>query len=215
MQNSRQSEMRTLLDDGYYLAFKTAVAAITEGDFGGARRALSPAMERMADAEYTRPSIPLRRVAAIHARDRYTCRYCGRRTLALPVLNAIADLIPDVMARDSGAWKAHLTDIVFLRLSASADHIHPVTRGGSGDPDNLVSACWLCNSMKQNYTLSELEWNLMPRSTSSWDGLSASLAPIVDRNRLSKSYYRAWVSALRNPEDLSEWADPLDHLDSD
>ena len=172
-------KMRTPLDETYYRAFETAAKALSAGDSESARAALSVAMERTADAEYGRFSVRLPRLAAVFARDQYTCRYCGRRTLALPVLNAIADVMPDVLARDSGAWKAHLTDIVFLKISASADHVQPVTRGGTGDPDNLVTACWLCNSTKQNYTLSEIEWALLPRPMVAWDGLATSLDDIM------------------------------------
>lgn len=35
------------------------------------------------------------------------------------------------------------------------DHIHPVSKGGSHDPDNLVTACFLCNRSKRDKTLSE------------------------------------------------------------
>lgn len=37
------------------------------------------------------------------------------------------------------------------------DHIHPVSRGGSNDDENLVACCRSCNSRKSNKLLSEIE----------------------------------------------------------
>ena len=35
------------------------------------------------------------------------------------------------------------------------DHVHPLSRGGSNDPDNLVVCCWSCNSSKKDKLVSE------------------------------------------------------------
>lgn len=39
--------------------------------------------------------------------------------------------------------------------AGTVDHLTPVTRGGSDDPDNLAAACNPCNSQKGNRTESE------------------------------------------------------------
>lgn len=44
---------------------------------------------------------------------------------------------------------AHASDTRRLEI----DHIHPVSRGGSGDEDNLWVLCWECNSGKSNHPL--------------------------------------------------------------
>lgn len=36
-----------------------------------------------------------------------------------------------------------------------ADHVMPLSRGGSNDPDNLVACCMPCNSSKSDLLLSE------------------------------------------------------------
>jgi 5-methylcytosine-specific restriction endonuclease McrA len=36
-----------------------------------------------------------------------------------------------------------------------ADHVVPISKGGKGDPDNLISSCWTCNSRKRNKSLEE------------------------------------------------------------
>jgi hypothetical protein len=49
---------------------------------------------------------------AICDRDKWTCRYCGTRTISLPVLNSIADLFPTVFQFDP-RWKSDKTDVAF------------------------------------------------------------------------------------------------------
>lgn len=39
--------------------------------------------------------------------------------------------------------------------SLECDHIHPVSRGGLNDDDNLTTACKKCNQSKKNKTLQE------------------------------------------------------------
>ena len=36
-----------------------------------------------------------------------------------------------------------------------ADHVIATSKGGKGDPDNLVAACWACNSRKRNKSVEE------------------------------------------------------------
>lgn len=53
------------------------------------------------------------------ARDDWTCQYCG----------------VDLLATFSSYW------------SATADHVHAASAGGSDDSANLVACCSACNSM--------------------------------------------------------------------
>ena len=62
--------------------------------------------------------------------------------------------------------------------------------------------------MKPNYTLAELDWELLTPSTIAWDGLSTLLVAIVERQSLVKPYYRTWILAFESPEDISVWSDP-------
>ncbi len=57
----------------------------------------------------------------LFARDRYRCQYCGRST---------ADLKP--------------------REALTRDHLIPLSRGGTNDWSNVVTACGPCNTRKAN-----------------------------------------------------------------
>lgn len=48
--------------------------------------------------------------------------------------------------------------------STTIDHVHPLCRGGSNNPLNLVGACEPCNSAKGDFLPTELGWVLrLPR----------------------------------------------------
>ncbi|HEY3257591.1 MAG TPA: HNH endonuclease, partial [Gemmatimonadaceae bacterium] len=63
----------------------------------------------------------------LFARDRYRCQYCGRMQI---------DLKP--------------------RESLTRDHLVPLSRGGTNDWTNVVTACSLCNTRKANSLPSEI-----------------------------------------------------------
>lgn len=82
-----------------------------------------------------RPTPVHRRVHRIGSRDGYDCAYCGR-DLACPC------------TLDPGCDPAVL------------DHVLPLSRGGPDTDDNLLLACWPCNSSKSDRTPSE--WGHQP-----------------------------------------------------
>jgi hypothetical protein len=88
-------------------------------------------------------------IEAMFARDGYRCRYCGTRTIAKQVLEAMA-----VAARPFGPvfprgkqWRIDSTHPAFYWQYATNDHVMPRARGGAvDDVDNLASACWPCQA---------------------------------------------------------------------
>lgn len=137
--------------------------------------------------------IPLVRQIEVFRRDRFTCRYCERKTVFLPVLRILASLFPAELP-----WHPHgkMTDchVAFWRDYASCDHLIPNARGGTSEVANLVTACYMCNSIKQNWLLEELRWTLLPISDQEWDGLCslyAKLIPLLPKEQLG--YHQRWL----------------------
>lgn len=64
-------------------------------------------------------------------RDNFTCKYCGRY---------------DPPPEKGAPWR---------RATLCADHVIPLSRGGTNDEGNLVCACLPCNSSKNDRLLSE------------------------------------------------------------
>lgn len=165
----------------------------------GSEAAAESALRRVASPPtpwVRRPSLPLSRQIEVFFRDGFSCRYCGRRTIFPPVLRALAARFPAVL-RYHPNWKMAECDLAFWRESASCDHLVPVARGGSSEPQNLVTACYMCNSIKQNWLLEELRWELRPPGPKDWDGLAwafPELARLVPA--LPRAYCRRWLAAL-------------------
>jgi 5-methylcytosine-specific restriction endonuclease McrA len=72
----------------------------------------------------------------LFARDGYRCQYCGR---------SIAELKP--------------------RHSLTRDHVVPLSRGGTNDWTNVVTACSPCNTRKSNSLPSEIGMHLLASPT--------------------------------------------------
>lgn len=111
---------------------------------------------------------------ALFVRDGYRCRYCETRVVPGSVFKRMQTLLGkevfDATSRSNSARNG-----VKLAFSAALDHVVPHSRGGSTDPDNLVTACWPCNYGKAEYTLAELGLN-DPRDrqpvVDQWQGLT-------------------------------------------
>jgi hypothetical protein len=125
-------------DESYSAQFQALASALADGDSSESRRLVELVANPGALSPTTRLSSSLRRWAGVFARDSYTCRYCERQTIAPPVLRVVSHVFP-TRFRFHPNWKTSETDAAYFVLSTSADHVVPVTRGGTDAPDNLVT----------------------------------------------------------------------------
>lgn len=157
--------------DDYPEVIAAIVAQLVSGDRPGAERG----MAEIAYARRTvsrRPAIPPPLKIQVFCRDRWTCRYCGRRTIFYPVMHLLGVIFPDYFPYHSN-WKAGQTHPAVARCTAVVDHVIPGALGGEWlEQNNLVTACWPCNARKGDLTLEQLGWPLRAVDESSWDGLS-------------------------------------------
>ncbi len=154
---------------------------------------------------------PLALQAAVYARDRYTCRYCGTRTILIPVMYAISALYGSIF-KAHRYWRRDETDIAYWTFATSIEHIVPVKRGGTNDPENLLTACWRCNEEKGTHTLLQLGWQVQPISERAWDGLGSKLAGLIavmDATprldtvmKTTRGYFEGWAKAIERPQPL-------------
>jgi 5-methylcytosine-specific restriction endonuclease McrA len=114
--------------------------------------ALAAVQHRIVEIEPSR-GVPFEDTVAVFQRDCWTCRYCGGHTIAPPVRRVPSRLYPDRFPYHPN-WKAGQVHPAYLLLSTSLDHVHPGGRDGPwGGRDNLVAACWPCNSGKADFRL--------------------------------------------------------------
>lgn len=130
-------------------------------------------------------------IRSLYERDGYRCRYCGTRVVLPEARKVFLKLLPDVArgkhdkhgavaipgGADAASGKARHCG--FSVLQASVDHVLPYRRGGSNEPDNLVTACGVCQFGRSNWLLSEVEILdpfERPPSVDQWDGLKRVLS---------------------------------------
>ena len=180
-------------------ALGTLVAATLTGDNARAGEILAAIGQRRIEIARRRsPSIAVK--VAIHVRDSWTCRYCRARTIAPPVLRFLSEIYPDEFPYHPN-WKAGQVHPAYLLVSTSLDHIHPGGRGGDWlDHDNLVTACWPCNTGKADLRLEEVGWRLLNEAEvrSDWDGLTSATNALWER-AARPDICRDWRRALLSP----------------
>ncbi len=71
------------------------------------------------------------------------------------------ELRDELFERDE--WKCRYCGEGLSRETASLDHIHPVSKGGNDDPDNLAACCLMCNSLKSGTTYAEAAPQILER----------------------------------------------------
>lgn len=180
-----------------------AVKALVDGSVAANPSAVEAALaaleHRIVDIE-PRRGVPFAETVAVFQRDCWTCRYCGGRTIAPPVLRVLSRLHPDRFPYHPN-WKAGQVHPAYLLLSTTLDHVFPGGRGGSWSAsENLVVACWPCNSGKADFTLDELGWELLDEADvcSDWDGLTHTYRTLWETaGQPDAAYHGRWLRGLR------------------
>ena len=137
--------------------------------------------------------------------DGFIDRYSGARLVFPGVLRLLARILPAEFPYQLN-WKMAETHIAFWELFPTIDHILPIARGGLDTNENMVTTSMLKNSAKSNWTLKELNWELLPRgSTQHWDGLTKWFIQYVElhRDHLVDPYLRRWHGAAIRAGDVA------------
>src|SRR5713101_6697235 len=162
--------------------YESVVNNLLTGDMDVAAQTLGavPNWQAPADSRYIPRNVSMPVQVTVFRRDHFTCRYCGRRTVLPPVLRLLSIALKEVFPYHAHG-KMSECHLAFWRDLASCDHLVPVARFGSSTEHNLVTACYMCNSMKQNWTVEELGWQVREISTQeTWDGLSNSFPKLLE-----------------------------------
>lgn len=142
------------------------------------------AAESMQGIAFQKREAPKRRsprakdLAAIYDRDRYLCRYCGTKTVLTPVMHLLSKAFPEQFPFHPN-WKTTETHPAYWALSATHDHVVPISRGGDSlDHSNIVTACWPCNTRKSGLLIEDIGFVLREPEESPWRGLADLYRPL-------------------------------------
>ncbi len=154
------------------------------------QRARSKVINPVCPSQKT-PRAPVRTAdeLATFQRDRFTCRYahCQRRTVYLPVLKELSRLLPDALPYQRN-WRPVQSHIIYWTWSTSIEHRVAFPFGGTSEPENLLTACYQCNDVKNSLPLDTLGWKITEPAKSDWDGLSRYLPRL---RRIGHGEYQA------------------------
>jgi 5-methylcytosine-specific restriction endonuclease McrA len=159
--HTRVARFNRVMSNNYAGVIADAVAQLVAHDRAGAERHMTEiAYARVSVTK--RPSIPRTLMVRVYRRDRWTCRYCGQRTIFYPVMPLLGVIFPAQFPFHRN-WKAGQTHPAVAALSSIVDHVVPGALGGEWlAQSNLVTACWPCNTRKADLTLEQLRWQLRP-----------------------------------------------------
>ena len=155
---------------------------------------------------YKRRNIPRKLQVGVFRRDRWICQYCGKAVIFAPAMKYLQLELKSSGFEELAYWRtdydrngAPLLDA----LAATIDHVNPLSEGGSGDFENLATACNRCNISKNN----SKDWgSKCPRKhikarhgePVNWDGLSSLFLHLIPRHAdvLNKAE-EEWAELLR------------------
>jgi 5-methylcytosine-specific restriction endonuclease McrA len=144
----------------------------------------------MIPSRHKRPNIPRKLQVGVFRRDRWICQYCGKPVIFAPAMKYLQLELKSSGYEELAYWRtdydrngAPLLD----ELAATIDHVNPLSEGGSGDFENLATACNRCNISKNN----SKDWRSKhPRKhikarhgePVNWDGLSSLFLYLAPRH---------------------------------
>jgi len=88
--------------------------------------------------------------------------------------------------------------IAYWELFPTIDHVTPVAMGGEDQESNWVCCSMLTNSIKSNWTLEQLQWELLPKGDlEDWDGMINWFVEQVksDKKIIEQPYIKRWFNA--------------------
>jgi len=128
-----------------------------------------------------RTAVPDALMLTTFERDHFTCRYshCKKRTIYIPVLQALSALFPDIIPYHSN-WTPLEEHIIYWTYCTSLEHRISFPHGGTSNPENLITACYLCNDIKNMIRATDLGWEVGKIQAEDWDGLKSYLPALME-----------------------------------
>lgn len=180
-----------------------ACQLIAEKDLSGASRVIATEYP-FNPAQKSGRSYTPRTMTRIFARDGFIDRYRGNRLIFPAVLRLLSHYLSAEFPfhKNGKMTEGH---VAYWELFPTIDHVVPVARGGVDSEENWVCCSMLTNSIKSNWTLEQLQWQLVPTGDlAEWDGMvgwflrQVSADPVVLENAYIKRWHGAALEVMHN-----------------
>ncbi len=127
-------------------------------------------------------------------KDGFIDRYSGEKLVNPGILKVLSFYFPAEFPYHPH-WKMEECHHAYWEFVPTLDHIYPVALGGADDSTNWATTSMLHNSIKNNWTLEQLQWKLYPTGNyGKWDGLTKLFIRLVEKNPelLQDAYIKKW-----------------------
>jgi 5-methylcytosine-specific restriction endonuclease McrA len=127
-------------------------------------------------------------------RDGFIDRYSGQKLLNPGLLKVLSYYMPDVFPYHAH-WKMEECHNAYWEFVPTVDHIYPVALGGADSEENWATTSMLHNSIKNNWTLEQLQWELYEAGNyEEWDGLTGLFVKLVEAAPvlIEDAYIKRW-----------------------
>lgn len=111
----------------------------------------------------------------VYKRDGWRCRFCNCKVIIKEARDVFRKYFPIEARKGKTNEDNHFG---LATLTATLDHIVPHKRGGSNEPENLVTACGPCQFGRGQWLIEEVELEdprTRPVRKDAWDGLTRLL----------------------------------------
>ena len=182
----------------YSGTIEKACYLIGDKDIAGASRVINNEYPFVPPQKSGRTHSP-RAMTWTFARAGFIDRYRGTRLVFPPVLRLLSIYVPTEFPYQKNA-RMDSCHMAYWDLLPTIDHLVPVARGGAKSEENWVCCSMLTNSIKSNWTLEELQWQLFPPGDlGMWDGMVAWFVHQVanDPSVLENAYIKRWHNAAK------------------
>lgn len=133
-------------------------------------------------------------------KDGFMDRYSGDRLLNPGLLKVLSYYMPDEFPYHPH-WKMEECHNAYWEFVPTLDHVYPVALGGADDSSNWATTSMLHNSIKNNWTLEQLQWKLYDAGDIAvWDGLTSLFVQLVEKDEalLLDAYIKKWYKLSKN-----------------
>ncbi len=133
-------------------------------------------------------------------RDGFIDRYSGEKLVNPGILKVLSYYMPEEFPYHAH-WKMEECHNAYWEFIPTVDHIYPVALGGADSMENWATTSMLHNSIKSNWTLRQLNWELHAAGDyGNYDGLTELFVKLVesDNELLKDAYIKRWYKLSKN-----------------
>lgn len=132
-------------------------------------------------------------------KDGFIDKYSGQKLVNSGFLKVLSHYMLEEFPYHSH-WKMQECHNAYWEFIPTVNYIYPVALGGADSEENWATTSMLHNSIKNNWTLEQLNWKLYDAGNyEEWNGLTALFIELVkaDKTLLEDSYIKKWYRLSR------------------